>query len=197
MEAFRKTLDLIFFLVYVPQQMLKGYSFFFHLTFLPQTTGFCESFPMRSSLDVPSVGGPHSRIGLERFFGGLWWFWFKKVNPSRGYKPKPHFWECPKLLLPDVNLNQRPMVRKGREDDQGKGLGWRRFFLFSQGWLPICSGEAWCISFCCWVIWSDLKKRHSLDWCQDISAPEQSGSTCDIGGSTPIFLECRRGWSST
>ena len=65
--SLRKTLDLIFFGLCSPANVERLF-FFFHLTFLPQTTGFCESFPMRSSLDVPSVGGPHSRIGFGEIF---------------------------------------------------------------------------------------------------------------------------------
>lgn len=142
-------------------------------------------------------GAPLEDWDERDFFGGLWLFWFKKSIFAR-LQTLWHIFEnarnfcCPTWTW----INDQWSERIGKTT-RAKGWVEEGFFLFSQGSLPICSGEAWCISFCCWVIWSDLKKRHSLDWCQDISAPEQSGSTCDIGGSTPIFLECRRGWSST
>lgn len=89
-----------FFCLMFPSKCSKV--IFFHrwpLAFLPQTTGFCESFPMRSSLDVPSVGGPHSRIGMKEIFSADCDYFGLKSQSSRGYKPCDTFLRMPETFV--------------------------------------------------------------------------------------------------
>ena len=169
------------------------------MTFLPQNHRFFLRIVPNEVIFGRSIGwGAPLEDWVGEIFSADCDYFGLKSQSSRGYKPCDTFLRMPETFVARRELESTTNGQKGLGRRPGQRVGLKKvFFWFSQGWLPICSGEAWCISFCCWVIWSDLKKRHSLDWCQDISAPEQSGSTCDIGGSTPIFLECRRGWSST